>query len=423
MKKVVLALLVLMVSAGSMAQFPGAPGKGNAQAMNMGHVYGKVVDSTLKPIDQVSVVLLQNKYDSVSKKRKDVLLKAMNTNNKGEFSFEELPMFGALKLKITAVGFKPYEQTVSFQMNFGNISKTHPSSSSTPNMSELTNIANAFDKELGNIKLSEDAGQLQTVVVSTAAQGMKLDIDKKTFNVEKNIVSSGGTALDVMKNVPSVQVDVDGNVKLRNATPQIYIDGRPTTLSLDQIPADAIQTVEVITNPSAKYDASGGNAGILNIVLKKNKRTGYNGNLMAGVDSRGGFNGGGSFNVRQGKFNVTAATFLNGLNTKSTGTIERFTYGNDPTHVFQNNTDKTKGAFMFGKLGVDYYVTNRTTLSIAGIKVHGDFKPNSIITTDSLDENDNMFKYNERATSGSRTFNATGWQFGVCTILQKKAHN
>ena len=420
MKKVVLALLVLLASARLMAQFPGASGKGNTQAMNMGHVYGKVVDSTLKPIDQVSVALLQNKYDSVSKKRKDVLLKAMNTNSKGEFSFEELPMFGALKLKISAVGFKPYEQTVSFQMNFGNMPKSSPSSSGTPNMSALTNLANSFDKDLGNIKLSEDAAQLQTVVVSTAAQGMKLDIDKKTFNVEKNIVSSGGTALDVMKNVPSVQVDVDGSVKLRDATPQIYIDGRPTTLSLDQIPADAIQTVEVITNPSAKYDASGGNAGILNIVLKKNKRTGYNGNLMAGVDSRGGYNGGGSFNVRQGKFNVTAATFLNGMNNKATGTTDRYTYGDYPTHVFQNNTDKTTGGFMFGKLGVDYYLTNRTTLSIAGIKVHGEFKPNSIINTDSLDENGGMFKYNERSTTGSRTFNATGWQFGVVHNFAKE---
>ena len=136
---------------------------------------------------------------------------------------------------------------------------------------------------------------------------LKMDIDKKTFNVDKNIVSAGGTALDVMKNVPSVQVDIDGNVKLRNATPQIFIEGRPTTLSLDQIPADNIESVEVITNPSAKYDACGGNAGILNIVLKKNKKTGYNGNLRAGVDKRGAINGGGDFSVSQGKFNFNAS--------------------------------------------------------------------------------------------------------------------
>src|SRR6185503_14731019 len=124
---------------------------------------------------------------------------------------------------------------------------------------------------------------------------MKLDGEKKVFNVEKNIVSAGGTALDVMKNVPSVNVDIDGNVSLRNSPPQIIDDGRPNTLSLDQIPADAIESVEVITNPSAKYDASGGTAGILNIVLKKNKKNGFNGNLRAGVDKRGAMNGGGDF--------------------------------------------------------------------------------------------------------------------------------
>src|SRR5215210_5014259 len=114
-----------------------------------------------------------------------------------------------------------------------------------------------------------------------------------------------------MKNVPSVNVDIDGNVQLRNAAPQIFVDGRPTTLTLDQIPADAIESVEVITNPSAKYDASGGGAGILNIILKKNKKTGYNGNLRAGVDKRGAVNGGGDFNIRQGKINFSASAMAN----------------------------------------------------------------------------------------------------------------
>ena len=75
-----------------------------------------------------------------------------------------------------------------------------------------------------------------------------------------------------MRNVPSVNVDIDGNVTLRNNTPQIFVDGRPTNLTLEQIPADAIQSVELITNPSAKFDASGGTAGILNIVLKEEQK-------------------------------------------------------------------------------------------------------------------------------------------------------
>ena len=149
-----------------------------------------------------------------------------------------------------------------------------------------------------------------------------MDIDKKVFNVDQNIVSTGGTALDVMKNVPSVNVDIDGNVTIRNATPQIYIDGRPTTLTLDQIPADAIESVEVITNPSAKYDASGGNAGILNIILKKNKKSGYNGNVMAGVDKRGGLNGGGSFNVRQNKINFSVSAFGNQMKNRTTSSTD-----------------------------------------------------------------------------------------------------
>jgi len=111
-------------------------------------------------------------------------------------------------------------------------------------------------------------------------------------------VSAGGSATDLLKTVPSVNVDIDGNVSIRNTSPQIFVDGRPTTLTLDQIPADQISSVEVITNPSAKFDASGGTAGILNIVLKKTRTVGYNGSIRAGIDQRGKYNFGGSINIR-----------------------------------------------------------------------------------------------------------------------------
>src|SRR4029077_7124408 len=120
--------------------------------------------------------------------------------------------------------------------------------------------------------------------------------------------SVGGTAIDVMKNVPSVNVDIDGNVSLRNAPAQIFVDGRPTTLTLEQIPADAIQSVEIITNPSAKFDASGGGSGILNIVLKKNRKAGYNGGVRASIDSRGKPGFGGDINIKQQKINFFAST-------------------------------------------------------------------------------------------------------------------
>src|SRR6266567_6755892 len=137
-----------------------------------------------------------------------------------------------------------------------------------------------------------------------------MGVDRKIFNVEKSLVSTGQTAQELMKNIPSVNVDIDGNVTLRNSTPTIFVDGRPTTLTLDQIPADAIQSIEIITNPGAKFDASGGTSGILNIVLKKNRKAGYNGNIRAGVDQRGKLNGGGDINIKQGKFNVFANGFF-----------------------------------------------------------------------------------------------------------------
>ncbi len=280
----------------------------------------------------------------------------------------------------------------------------------------MTKALNAIDKDLGNIKLQSDYKQLQGVVVTSSKPLMTLDIDKKTFNVDKNIVTAGGTAVDVMRNVPSIQVDIDGNVKLRNASPQLYIDGRPTTLSLDQIPADAIESVEVITNPSAKYDASGGNAGILNIVLKKNKKTGYNGNLMAGVDRRGGYNGGGNFNVRQNKINFSAAVMVNRMKNQTTGTTNRDNYTDSSNvNILQKNLNNTKGAFIFGKLGLDYFITNRTTLSFGGIKVHGQFKPGEVIdiNTASIINAITSNDYSQRISNSSRDFNANGLQLGM----------
>jgi ferric enterobactin receptor len=424
MKKAFFFTTALLLSISLFAQFPmgGGNAKGGQSVPNMGHVYGKIVDKEMKPIQDVSIIILHGVFDTVTKKRKEVLLKGVSTKANGEFSLEDLPIMGPLKLEISATGYKPVVQTVSFQLKMDAGSSRPAANGGAPDMSAVTKMASAFDKDLGNIKMETDAQQMQGVVVTSTSSKLRMDIDKKVFNVDKNIVSTGGTALDVMKNVPSVQVDIDGNVKLRNSAPQIYVDGRPTTLTLDQIPADAIESVEVITNPSAKYDASGGNAGILNIVLKKNRKTGYNGNLLAGVDKFGGGNAGGSFNVRQGKFNVTANAFSNLMRNRSTGTLTKNFFGYNPPFIdVQNSADKTHGGFVFGSLGFDYFITNRTTFSITGIKVHGEFKPNSIINdiTDSSGNGTINETSYQRTTNGDRTFNATGGTFGMKHIFPK----
>ena len=397
MKQLFTTLVVILISLTSFAQYPGngAPGaKLNGKEIpKIGHVYGKIVDPAGKPLPDVSVVILQNKFDTVTKKRKQVLLKGLITKANGDFSLEDLPAFGPLVLKISATGFKPVDQTITFQP--GN-----------------------FEKDLGNMKLTTDVQQLSGVTVTASSTKLRMDIDKKVFNVDKNIVSAGGTALDVMKNVPSVQVDIDGNVKLRNAAPQIFIEGRPTTLSLDQIPADAIESVEVITNPSAKYDASGGNAGILNIVLKKNRKTGYNGNVRAGVDSHGGFNGGGDFNIRQGKINANASAMINQMHGITHGTTDQTNlFENPPRQIHQEDLNKNNGAFVFGKIGFDYFVTNRTTLSLNGIKVHGDFKPNDNISS-TITTNGNQ-NFASRLSNSTRSFDANGVQFGMKHLFPK----
>ncbi len=412
MRKLI-TIAVIFAGLQTMAQMPGGM---QGAPPNPGHVYGKLVDESGKPVADASVMLMQKKMDEATKKMKDVLLKAFITKNNGEFNFEELPIMGSLTLKISGTGFKAYETPISFmpKMEPGKIPQgTPPANGTMP----------SFDKDLGNITLANDTKVLQDVTITTVTPSVKLSADKKVFNVEKNIMSAGGTGVDVLRNVPSANVDIDGNVTIRNAAPQLLVDGRPTTLTLDQIPADVIESVEVITNPSAKYDASGGGGGILNIVLKKNKKKGYNGNVRVGVDKRGAFNGGGDISLRQDKFNFSASFNGNQNKGRTWGTTERQNLLTVPlTSVYQDNYNNTKGGFMFGKVGVDYFVTNKATLSLSGIKVRGQFNPSETIgiTTDSLYSGGKISNSSERITSGSREFNGQGVVFGFKQLFKKE---
>ncbi|MEO7766165.1 MAG: TonB-dependent receptor, partial [Ferruginibacter sp.] len=365
---ITLSFFLLISGLSVYAQFPGGgAGRVGGQSMNVGHFYGKVVDAvTNHPIDAASVQLIQNKLDTVTKKRKDVIVSGMLTTKKGEFSLENLTIMASYKLIITAIGYKTIEQKPAFEFKMGG---------ARPAGGDMSSMLSAVDKDLGNIKMETDAKQLEGVVVTAEKPLLTMNIDRKVFNVEKNLASVGGTAVDVMKNVPSLNVDIDGNVTLRNAAPQIFVDGRPTTLTLDQIPADAIATVEIITNPSAKFDASGGGAGILNIVLKKNRKAGYNGSVRASIDSRGKPGFGGDINIKQQKINIFAAGQLGFRKSKSTVSTDRTDFFNNATaHLHQDNGPVNRGYFGFGRMGLDYFIDNRNTISIAGSVVRGQFK-------------------------------------------------
>ena len=367
-------LTALLIALSLSAQMPGGGMRGQmgGQNMNVGHFYGKIIDSTSgKPIEAASVQLIQNRFDSVSKKRKDVVVSGMLTTKKGEFSLENLAVMGAYRLKVTAIGFKTHEGKVNFDLNFAAMRS-----------GDMSSMMNAVDKDLGNIKLQIDAVQLQGVTVVSSAPALTMNIDRKVFNVEKNLTSVGGTAVDVMKNVPGLNVDIDGNVTMRNAAPQIFVDGRPSTLSLDQIPADAIATVEMITNPSAKFDASGGGAGILNVVLKKNRKAGYNGNVRVSVDSRARPGGGGDINIKQGKVNFFASGMLGMRKSISEVKTERTDFFSTSTaHSLQTNNPVNKGYFSFGRMGMDYFLNNRNTFTIGGNISRGQFKTNDLLNS------------------------------------------
>src|SRR4051812_45420483 len=196
MKKIYFLAILTFLSLQLFAQFPmgGGAARAGQAPPSIGNVYGKVVDSLGKPIGEVSVVMLQNRFDTISKKRKDVLLKAIITKPNGEFNFTELPVFGALKLKISAVGYKAIEKPVAFQMKME--AGTAKPGDQGGQMAAVAGKMNSFVKDLGNIQLHQEAKVLENVTVTAVASGLKLDIDKKVFSVEKNIVSAGGTAVD-----------------------------------------------------------------------------------------------------------------------------------------------------------------------------------------------------------------------------------
>ena len=418
--------LLLTISTTSFGQnFPGAPGggggswSGKAQQMNIGRFYGKVVDENNKGVGYATVQLYGMQFDTLSKSMKETLIAGQITEDNGDFNLEKLPIAGEFTLKISFIGYTETSQKVTFGVA--------PPKSGAPGGPPAGGKpaggapggswggggmgGGNFEKDLGNIKLINDTQTLETVTVTAEAAQTTLALDKKVYRVDKDASAAGGNAQDALKNVPSLSVDIDGNVSLRNGSPQIFVDGRPTTLSLDQISADAIESVEVITNPSAKYDAGGGTAGIINIVLKKEKRLGYNGNVRAGVDTRGGFNGGGDVNARAEKTNIFGSAMLNRMLGYSKGETSRQNLVGDPlTNLTQTTNGRMNGYFANARAGVDWFVDNRNTLTLSGSFMRGHFAPEDELTvlTESLFPTGTVNSGYVRSTEQDRNFRNIG---------------
>jgi outer membrane receptor protein involved in Fe transport len=226
---------------------------------------------------------------------------------------------------------------------------------------------------LGLVKMRASKGVLKEVTVTAQRSKIQLGIDKKSFNVSESLVSQGGSATDLLANVPSVQVDVDGNLSLRGSSNvRVLINGKPSTLTggnlsdiLQSIPASSIETIEVITNPSSKYDAEG-QSGIINIVLKRNAQLGFTGSASVSAGTQNTRNATVSLAYQTKKFNI----YGNYSYRKSTRIGDGFTNKTtDTVGIHQQSNQINNQQFTFGghniRSGIEYYLDPKNTLTFS----------------------------------------------------------
>jgi len=298
-------------------------------------VSGKVMDAnTNQPLEYATVVIKNTETQAVSGGITD--------------------MQGAFKVSVAKGKYEISIEFISFK------TQKFPVQSITSN------------KDLGIIKLVEDSSSLDEVVLIAEKSTVDIRLDKKIYNVGKDMTVKGGSASDVLDNVPSVDVDAEGAVSLRGSeNVRILIDGKPSALvglsgadALRQLPSDAIERVEVITSPSARYDSEG-TAGILNIILRKGKANGFNGSVNLTVGDPRNYQAGVNLNLRTNKINLFSN--LGYRNTGSPGV-----YDSDVTYLTDGSIDSVrienrdndryqKG--LNGNIGLEYFINDKSSIT------------------------------------------------------------
>ncbi len=307
-----------------------------AQKTTKVSVSGKIIEASSKqPLEYATLILTDIKTKKVT---------GGVTDMKGNFSIS-VPK-GLYDMKVEFIGFN---------------TKKLPQKQLSENIN------------LGTITLSEDAETLDEVEIIAEKSTVEIRLDKKIYNVGKDMTIKGGNASDVLDNVPSVNVDAEGAVSLRgNENVRILIDGKPSALvglngtdALRNLPSDAIEKVEVITSPSARYDAEG-TAGILNIILRKGKITGFNGSLNSTIGNPDLFQLGGNINYRTKKFNIFSNVGYRYR--KGPGNSQSFFTNFDDTGAISDyrNEDRVfdrRSNNYNGSIGLEYYLTKNSSLT------------------------------------------------------------
>jgi len=291
MKKIKFAVLLVFLFTSFYNYSQQGPG-GKNKVKVTGKVYEKV---SKQPLEYATI--------SITAPNDTKVIAGGITNPKGEFEVAVAP--GTYDIKVEFISFKS---------------------------TEIKQKSIQDDTNLGVVNLSEDAAQLNEVVVRAEKSTVEIKLDKKVYNVGQDMMVKGGTVSDVLDNVPSVSVDTEGNVSLRGSDNiRILIDGRPSQAinvaeALRQLPADAIDKVEVITNPSARYDAEGG-SGIINIILKKGKNQGFNGTFIASTGLPETYGLSANLNYKTEKLNYFTTAGYN-YRTNEGGSLTNTTYYN-----------------------------------------------------------------------------------------------
>jgi len=295
-----------------------------------GTITGTVLDKTSQqPIPYANVVI---------KSGTDIATGGITDDN-GVFNVSDI-VFGTYDLEVQFIGYKTMTAPVELSRDHKKVS-------------------------LGSLYIEEDAVALESVEVVAERSTIEQKIDRKVINVGRDLTTVGASASDIMGNIPSVSVDQDGEISFRgNENVRILVDGKPTNISsselLQQIPSTSIKTIELITNPSAKYNPEG-MSGIINITLKKNASLGFNGSINSGVTfgKRTRYNNSMSLNYRVGKVNLYGS-YGNRLGKSVTdGSITRTL--EETNQLIQSIGDRTSHLVKFG---VDYFIDEKNTFSV-----------------------------------------------------------
>ena len=324
-------------------------------------VTGKVVDAnTRKVIDFANVSIMQG----------DQLITGVVSDADGSFAIEVKD--GQYTLVVSFMGYSEQRKEITVAGKPVNI---------------------------GRIALKEDTQMLKDVEVVAQGSSMRFELDKKVFTVDQNIASAGASVTDVLENIPSVDVDQEGNISLRNSEDvEIWINGKPAGLNsenrgqvLQQMPAGTIEKIELITNPSAKYSPEG-TSGIINLVMKKDRAAGYYGSVQAGIDyalaapwtTPPGANVGVNINFNAGPvdgyFNVgyryhtsNGGSITDRYNLNGTGS-EKLDSTLIKSHLTQEGTQTHRGGGMFGRAGLNFHVAQGHTIGVSGFGMVSDPK-------------------------------------------------